>query len=367
MLSVLIKPASSLCNMRCAYCFYHNEAEHRDVAFTGIMTDETVDNLIRKAFAASKDGVFFAFQGGEPTLAGLAFFQRFVRKVDAVNVQGAPVVYTLQTNGLTMNSEWAIFLRDHHFLVGLSCDGDAVLHNELRPDAAGKGTFDRVVAAAKCMQKYGVEFNVLTVVTKQVAKRIKRIYAAFCEQGFQYMQFIPCIAPLGEEAYSAFVPSDAEYYTFLHRLFVVWHSDFERGKYRSIRYFDNLYHIYKGYGAEQCGMQGHCNIQFVIEGNGDVYPCDFYCLDDFLLGNINKMTFAELAASENAKSFVGVSYAQSEKCKACAYAKYCCNGCRRYRENGEFRYCEASRKFYAEFVEQLPEIDRMLKSGLVQF
>ena len=367
MLSVLIKPASSLCNMRCTYCFYHNEAEHRDVASTGIMSDETVDNLIRKAFAASRDGVFFAFQGGEPTLAGLAFFKKFVSKVEAVNARKDPVVYTLQTNGLNIDAEWAVFLRDHHFLVGLSCDGDEVIHNALRPDAAGKGTFDRVVAAAACMKKYGVEFNILTVVTRQVAKKIKRVYAAFRKQGFQYLQFIPCIAPLGDEAYAQFVPSDAEYSKFLIRLFRVWYADFERGKYCSIRYFDNLYHIYKGQGAEQCGMQGHCNIQFVIEGNGDVYPCDFYCLDEYLLGNINRMTFGELAASENAKTFIGVSYAQSDKCRACEYAKYCCNGCRRYREDGEFRYCEASRRFYAEFVERLPEMDQMLKSGYVKF
>lgn len=353
--------------MRCAYCFYHNEAEHRDVGFTEIMSDSTVDSLIKKAFAYSGDGVFFAFQGGEPTLAGLEFFEKFVSKVNEVNISRAPVLYTLQTNGININADWAVFLHKHNFLVGLSCDGDASVHNSLRPDASGKGTFDRVIAAAKCLRCYGVEFNILTVVTKQVAKKIKQIYTAFRKQGFSYLQFIPCIAPLGDETYSEFVPTDAEYYRFLHGLFDMWYTDFLRGRYVSIRYFDNLYHIYKGEGAEQCGMQGHCNLQFVIEGNGDVYPCDFYCLDDFLLGNINSSAFAELAESKNAKKFLGASYAQSEKCRACRYKKYCCNGCRRFRENGEYRYCEASRKFYAEFTEQLPEIDKMLRAGLVDF
>ena len=352
--------------MRCAYCFYHNEAQHRAVPYTEIMSDATVDNLIKKAFAASPSGVFFAFQGGEPTLAGLEYFEKFVAKVNEVNVGGAPVQYTLQTNGLNINPEWAMFLHKHNFLVGLSCDGDAAVHNALRPDASGKGTFDRVIAAAKCMRCYGVEFNILTVVTKQVAKKIKQIYTAFRKQGFSYMQFIPCIAPIGDEAYSAFVPDDNEYYRFLHGLFDVWYAEFLRGKYVSIRYFDNLYHIYNGEGAEQCGMQGHCSLQFVIEGNGDVYPCDFYCLDDFLLGNINSLTFPELSDSANAREFLGVSQTQNEKCKACRYAKYCCNGCRRYRENGEFRYCEASRKFYAELVEKLPEIDRRVMGGFVK-
>lgn len=353
--------------MRCTYCFYHNEAEHRDIAFTGIMSDETVDNLIRKAFVASKDGVFFAFQGGEPTLAGLAFFEKFVRKVKAVNTKNAPVIYTLQTNGLNMDAEWAKFLRDNRFLVGLSCDGDKSVHDQLRPDAAGKGTFDRVVAAAECMKRYGVEFNILTVVTKKVAKNIKKVYAAFRKQGFRYLQFIPCIAPLGQEDYAKFVPDNEEYYRFLTKLFDAWYSDFEVGKYCSIRYFDNLYHIYKGQGAEQCGMQGHCNIQFVIEGNGDVYPCDFYCLDECLLGNINHITFKELANSAAAKMFIGMSGNHVDACRECAYAKYCCNGCRRYREGDAYRYCDASRRFYSIFVEKLPEIDHMIRNGYVQF
>ncbi len=367
MLSVLIKPSSSLCNMRCTYCFYHNEAEHRDVAFTGFMSDETADQLICKAFAASDDGVFFAFQGGEPTLVGLAFFERFVRKVKEVNTKNLPVVYTLQTNGLHMDAAWAKFLRDNRFLVGLSCDGDKLVHDKLRPDAAGKGTFDRVVAAAACMKKYGVEFNILTVVTKQVAKHIKKVYTAFRKQGFGYLQFIPCIAPLGKEDYVKYVPDNKEYYQFLSRLFDVWYSDFVAGRYCSIRYFDNLYHIYKNQGAEQCGMQGHCNIQFVIEGNGDVYPCDFYCLDEYLLGNIHTATFAELASSAAAKAFLANPCGDDGRCRDCAYTKYCANGCRRYRDGDAYRYCEASRKFYAEFVERLPEIDQMLMSGTVKF
>ena len=204
MLSVLIKPASSLCNMRCTYCFYHDEAEHRDVAFRGIMSSEIAECIIKRAFAESADGVFFAFQGGEPTLAGLEFFENFVRKVKEVNLKNAPVIYTIQTNGLTMDARWAVFLRNNGFLVGLSCDGDKFVHDLLRPDASGKGTYKRVIAAAECMKKYRVDFNILTVVTKNVAKNIKKVYASFKKHGFSYMQFIPCIAPIGEAAGSEY-------------------------------------------------------------------------------------------------------------------------------------------------------------------
>ncbi len=363
MFSVLIKPASGLCNMRCTYCFYHDEAERREVACRGIMSDATADAIITKAFEYSNSGVLFAFQGGEPTLAGLEFFERFVKKVKEVNTRNTPVMYTLQTNGLTMNKQWACFLRNNHFLVGLSCDGDKAVHNALRPDAAGKGTFNRVAEAAECMKKYRVEFNILTVVTKTVAKNIKKVYSSFKRHGFDYLQFIPCIAPFDQGGYSEFVPNNDEYYSFLSGLFEEWYEELKDGKYRSIRYFDNLYHIYKGCGAEQCGMQGHCDLQFVIEGDGDVYPCDFYCLDEYLLGNICEMSFSQLAASRNAVRFLSEPCGCADECVSCEYALYCLNGCRRYREGNGYRYCEATRKFYPQFTEELPKIDRIVRNG----
>ncbi|MBQ2732873.1 MAG: SPASM domain-containing protein [Clostridia bacterium] len=349
--------------MRCAYCFYHDETERREVACRGIMSSATADALITKAFEYSKDGVLFAFQGGEPTLAGLDFFERFVKRVKEVNVNNAPVVYTLQTNGLTMNGDWAAFLHNNHFLVGLSCDGDKMVHNALRTDNGGKGTFDRVSKAAECMKKFRVEFNILTVVTKSVAKNIKKVYSSFKRHGYDYLQFIPCIAPFDNDEYSEFVPDNDEYYTFLTGLFESWYEELSNGKYRSIRYFDNLYNIYKGFGAEQCGMQGHCSLQFVIEGDGDVYPCDFYCLDEYRLGNINEMSFPQLAASPNAVRFLGEPNVCAEKCASCEYSLYCLNGCRRYREGNGYRYCEASRRFYPKFTEKLPAIDRIIRNG----
>ncbi len=362
MLSVLIKPSSSLCNMRCAYCFYHDEAQNRDVASNGIMSDETAESLIRKAFAESDDGVFFAFQGGEPTLAGLDFFEKFVSKVNEVNVKKAPVVYTIQTNGLNIDQKWALFFRQNRFLVGLSCDGDKTVHDLLRTDTANKGTYKRVIAAAECLKKHRVEFNILTVVTKKVAQNIKKVYRSFKKHGFDYIQFIPCLAPIGSCEDAPHVPDNEDYYRFLSVLFEEWYEELREGKYRSIRYFDNLYFIFKGDRAEQCGMQGRCCIQFVIESNGDVYPCDFYCLDDFLLGNINQSSFGELAQSDKAKEFLAFSEKRDE-CKGCEYEKYCLSGCRRYRDSGSYRYCDASRRFYPAMLEKMPSIDRIVRNG----
>ena len=164
-LSLLIKPASSACNMRCGYCFYADEAMNRAVASYGMMSEETIENIVRKACAFAEGSLSIGFQGGEPTLRGLPFFRHFASLLRKYNTKNLRVTLALQTNGLLLDEEWARFLHDEHFLVGLSIDGTQSVHDRLRKDAFGEGTFERVLAAAQLLEKHKVDFNVLTVVT----------------------------------------------------------------------------------------------------------------------------------------------------------------------------------------------------------
>ncbi|UKI23188.1 MAG: radical SAM protein [Anaerotruncus sp.] len=125
-ISLMIKPASSLCNLSCEYCFYRDVSEHREHLGFGIMERETAKTLIRKALDfANGNQAAFAFQGGEPTLAGLDFFKYFVRTVKELNTKHSPVFFSIQTNGTMITDEWAkIFFTANRFLVGLSLDGD---------------------------------------------------------------------------------------------------------------------------------------------------------------------------------------------------------------------------------------------------
>ena len=200
-INLLIKPASSLCNMRCRYCFYEDEAANRETASMGVMSRDTAALLIRQALdAAGWDGsVSFTFQGGEPTVAGLDFFRDFVKMVGEQNTQHLPVDYSIQTNALALDGEWAEFLARNRFLTGISLDGDKDLHDAFRVDAAGKGTWNRVQKNLRLLQKAGVECNLLCVVTRRCAKSAVRIYHALQKTGVGYLQFIPCLDPLGEE------------------------------------------------------------------------------------------------------------------------------------------------------------------------
>ena len=175
-LSIMIKPASSLCNMRCRYCFYHDVSQQRDVKNFGIMSEETAENLISKALKfANGDSVAFAFQGGEPLIAGLDYFKKFTALVKKHNHLSSKVFFSLQTNGTLVTKEWAEFFKENQFLIGLSLDGDFE-NNRFRVDDKEQNTFYKILGTAQLFQDTGVDFNILTVLTGNCAENIEDIY-----------------------------------------------------------------------------------------------------------------------------------------------------------------------------------------------
>lgn len=152
-LSILVKPASSFCNLRCSYCFYADEANIRAVADYGLMPETVSHALIEKAVGAAEDGVTFLFQGGEPTLAGLDFYRDFVSYTRNSAPAGLAVQYAIQTNGSLLTEEWCRFFKEKRFLVGLSFDGSRECHDRFRRDGAGKGTYDAVRRAARLLEE----------------------------------------------------------------------------------------------------------------------------------------------------------------------------------------------------------------------
>ena len=161
---VMMKPASGLCNMRCQYCFYADEMEKRSQASYGIMSFATLENVIRRILEFAEGSCTIAFQGGEPTLAGLDFFRECIRLEQKYNTKNVTISHALQTNGYALNEEWCQFFAKNHFLIGLSVDGIKATHDLYRKDAVGKDTYFRILESAKLLEAAGVEFNVLMVV-----------------------------------------------------------------------------------------------------------------------------------------------------------------------------------------------------------
>ncbi len=346
-INLLIKPASSACNMHCRYCFYNAIAEQRETAFLGVMSDALLEQVIESAFAYGDQYCGFAFQGGEPTLAGLPFFERAVELQKKHNKKNIRVSNAIQTNGYAVDDAWAAFFQKNSFLVGLSLDGSAETHNINRVDRAGEPTFNRVMRAAAALQKHGVSFNILSVVTGKNARNIEKTYNFFKKSGFLYLQFIPCMEPLNcERGCMPYALGTKEYASFLIRLFDLWYRDYQKGHYVSIRHIDNLVTIAHGREPEACNMRGRCTLQFVVEGDGSVYPCDFFVYDNYRLGNIREASLAVMAQSETAQRFLAASAELPAGCRECRFLYLCRNGCGRDRENGQNYYCSSYKEYF---------------------
>ena len=352
-MSIMIKPASGACNMRCRYCFYMDEVSNRESGCLGIMEEATLEAVLAEVLRNAAGQCTVAFQGGEPTLAGLDFFRKAVALEKQLNVNGCRIYNVIQTNGYAIDEEWAEFFAREQFLVGVSLDGQKELHDLNRVDAAGRGTYSRVMNTIKLLQKHKVELNILTVVTAQTCRHARQLYQFFDRNDLPYQQYIPCLDPFGTERGSyPWSLTPRLYGRFLKELFDCWYADVSRGKRKYNRYFDNLVAILAGYRPEACGMLGFCSAQLIVEADGSVYPCDFYVLDKWKLGNFRTDSLADIEKKRRELKFIELSAQHHPDCLACPYQALCRGGCRRDRSNeidgqlGKNYFCQAYREFF---------------------
>ena len=190
---VLAKPTGAVCNLNCTYCFFlSKEALYPESDFR--MADDLLETYLRQLIESQPQTVTIAWQGGEPTLMGLEFFQRSVALVERYRRPGQRVEHTIQTNGTRLDDAWCEFFKQHGFLVGLSVDGPRELHDRYRVDKGGKGTFDQVMRGWELLKKHGVECNVLCTVHAGNAGHALRVYRFFRDElGAGFMQFIPMV------------------------------------------------------------------------------------------------------------------------------------------------------------------------------
>lgn len=373
MLTVMLKPCSGACNMRCKYCFYTDETQKRETANYGRMSEQVQEAVVRKTLAQARGSCTFAFQGGEPTLAGLEFYRRQARLEAQYNIHGVAIHHAIQTNGLVIDDQWGEFLAREHYLVGVSLDGPREIHDAYRPDAQGAGTFSRVMGAIRILQKHQAAFNILTTLTETGARNSGKVYRFFRKQGFSYQQYIPCLDPLGETRgghdYSLTPEGFARY---LKTVFDLWHQDSLKGTIPYHRYFYNLLAILQGQQPEACDLRGICGIQYVVEADGSVYPCDFYMLDSWRLGNLVTDSFEQIDRKRMESGFLQRSRDALESCRGCRWFPLCRGGCCRDREGaegtplGQNYFCRAYREFFDYAYPRLERLCRLLAQGKIR-
>ncbi len=349
----MVKPTGAICNLDCAYCYYLHKEELLGSASKFRMSDEVLENHIRQYIEGQRgDEVVFSWQGGEPTLLGVGFFEKAVALEKKYQRPNQRIENDLQTNGTLLNDEWCAFLRDNRFLVGLSIDGPQELHDRFRVDKGGQPTFNKVFAAGQLLQKYKVPFNTLTVVNGVNAKKPLNVYRFLCrELRPRQLQFIPCVEPkvLENTAPQKWDPaglpvqgSPAAHPGNPDSVVTDWSVDPDDWGYFLCKVWDDWYrrdygkvHVnlfetavaqWMGMDSQLCIYGEFCGKGVAVEHDGSVYSCDHYVYPDYKLGNIAEKHISRMIFSDAQRKF---GFAKREdlpqQCRNCKYL-FACNG-----------------------------------------
>lgn len=357
--SLLIKPSSADCNLRCTYCFYLKKSELYPEDKRHRMPDRVLERLISGYLATDQPVYTFGWQGGEPALMGLEFFEKVV-KLQQKYGMGKAISNGLQTNGTLLNDDFALHLAKYNFLTGISLDGPAEVHNEYRIHADKSGTHDAVLRGIDCLRRNKADFNVLTLVNQANVGMGREVYRYLCDMGIMYQQYIPCVEFDDEGNLQPFAITGEQWGQFLCHIFDEWNR---KDAYRvSIRLFDAiLNHMIHG-GYSVCHMAGNCCQYFVVEYNGDVYPCDFHVEKERKLGNIMEDSWADLQASVSYREFGRKKAEWHTDCQRCEYLTFCAGDCLKHRMYGGkgpenlSRLCEGWKIFFRHALPRFREL-----------
>ncbi len=368
--SLLVKPAGADCNLRCDYCFYLQKSALYPDTPNPRMPDEVLERLVASYLATAQPQYAFGWQGGEPTLLGVSFFQRVTELQQRHGRRGAVVANGLQTNGTLLNEELAAHFARFQFLLGISLDGSPEIHDAHRRTLGGQPTHARVIAGIELLRRHHVEFNILTLVTPLNASRATEVYRYLTSQGFLFHQYIPCVEfdAMGQPL--PFALTGELWGRFLCDLFDAWYPKDTRRV--SIRLFDSiLYRMAEG-RPNVCHMGKDCRQYFMIEHNGDVYPCDFFAEPRLRLGNIMTHTWEELLASPVYREFGLSKTRRHPACENCPWLDLCQGDCLKHRfyQTPEPRQlshlCEGWKRFFAYTADRFSKLAEEIRHERAQ-
>lgn len=324
--SILIKPHGAICNLDCTYCYYLS----RQSLYPGSnfrMDEATLTAVIRQTIAAHPGPeILFAWQGGEPLLMGLDFYARAIAIQQALCPPGKTIANTIQTNGVLITDAWARFFQQHHWLVGVSLDGPAPLHDAYRVNQGGQPTFVQVMNGLRRLQRHGVEFNILTAVHAANQHHPLEVYHFLRDDvGTQFIQFIPIVVPTP----SGVTPHSVEatqYGRFLTTIFNEWQQQ-DIGRIY-IQLFDITLGIWLGVPSSLCIFQHTCGDSLIIEHNGDVYACDHFVDPAHHLGNLHTTPLTTHITAPAQHQFGQAKQTTLPRyCRECAVRPFCHGGC----------------------------------------
>lgn len=332
----MLKPRGAICDLDCSYCYYlKKEALYPDSDFR--MSEEVLESFTRQYIQSQlSPEIVFGWQGGEPTLMGIDFFKRAVEFQQKYAQPGMRVLNTLQTNGVSLDAEWCEFFREHGFLIGISIDGPAEVHDAYRVDKGGKPTHARVMAGLDLLRKHEVEHNVLTTVHSANVGQALDVYRFLRDEvATSYMQFIPIVeretgAPTNGVGVTDRSVTGKAYGEFLISIFDEWVRHDVGAVF--VQIFDVALAAWVGQRPGLCIFEETCGRALALEHNGDLYSCDHFVDPTHLVGNVARTPLPVLVDGNQQQAFgVHKKSALPKYCRDCEVRFVCNGGCPKNR------------------------------------
>lgn len=391
--TVVTKPTGSACNLDCTYCFFLS----KELLYDSVgqrMSEETLHSYIANQLASQPVGdVNLIWQGGEPTMRGLAFYRRAVQIGNALKRPGQRVVHSMQTNGTLLDDDWGEFLAQERFLVGLSVDGPAKFHDAYRVNKAGRGSHAQVTRGWEILRRHDVETNILCTVNAANAEHGAEVYRYFRDNlAATFLQFIPVVERVPVEdlptAEQGWVGPDGarllyrqsgsavtsrsvnarQWGRFLSAVFDEWCKADISSVY--VQHFDVM--LAARFGRYPlCVHAPECGSALAVEHNGDIYSCDHYVEPGYKLGNIADLSLRQSLLSPQQQEF-GRSKRTTltAQCRRCPVRWACHGGCPKDRfatsvdgEPGQNFLCDGYYDFFTHAEPVIEEMARLIQDG----
>lgn len=383
-LYVMLKPVGSACNLACQYCYYLEKELLYPNNKRSWMSEETLETFIQQYFLAqTQPYVSFTWHGGEPLLRPISFYKKAL-KLQQKYGKGFYIENSLQTNGTLLTDEWCRFFKENNFLIGLSIDGPATVHDAYRQTLSGKGSFQKVLNGIRLLNKHGVEWNAMAVVNAQNVKDAATFYNFFKSINCHFIQFTPiverlvphadgrCLASVNEQTQtmSPLSVTPEEWGAFLCDLFDLWIKE-DVGTYY-IQIFDATLANWVGQTPGLCTLSKSCGHASVMEHNGDVFACDHFVFPEYKRGNIHTQTITEMMYSPEQLQF-GKNKWQSlpRQCKECSFLFACYGECPKnrfaidaYGNKGLNYLCKGYKRFFAHVAPYMQFMKEQLEKEL---
>lgn len=362
---LLLRPVGLDCQCKCSYCYYKSGHPQLKNHSSSKMSIDLIDSIFAGFKKLPDKFHTICLHGGEPLLIGKNWTSHLVEKVKRFSHEnnGIRLSLAIQTNGLNLDDEWVDIFKDGCFGVSISIDGPESIHNAVRIDKKGNGTYGRVINAIRKLQSSDIFPSAISVISKETLKVSPENYYSFFQENKINEIDIALYIEAGESekeilAKQNHEANSEELLHYIYDLFDLWLFNKDSSNLVNIRMFEQTVSAVLGYTPTICNLQGGiaCGRTPCIMPDGTVFACDLETGDvNLILGNVFEESFENILSNEKLASFHSYIKDGFSKrgCNSCAVFGLCGFSCPRYTLSTRdlSAYCNLV-KSYISFVKK---------------